>query len=111
LAVGELTRFQTASALPYSQLLDAIRLPASTFTRRKKAGRLSADESERLYRLAAAFRRAVELFGGNVAAARAWFTRPCRGLGGVTPLEMTKTEVGAREVGDLIGRLEHGVFT
>jgi putative toxin-antitoxin system antitoxin component (TIGR02293 family) len=111
LAVGELIRFQAASALPYSQLLDVVRLPASTFSRRKKTGRLTADESGRLYRVAAAFRRAVDLFGGNVAAARGWFTRPCRGLGWVTPLEMTRTDVGAREVEDLIGRLRHGVFT
>jgi putative toxin-antitoxin system antitoxin component (TIGR02293 family) len=111
LDVGELTAFQAASALPYSQLLDVIRLPASTLTRRKRTGRLTADESERLYRLAAVFRQAVDLFGGNITSAREWFTRPCRGLGWVAPLEMTRTEVGAREVEDLIGRLEHGVFT
>ncbi len=95
----------------------------------------AADESDRLYRLPAVFRRAVDLFGGNVAAAPGWFTRPCRGRDGATPLEMTRTGVGApgrgglcprdsatplemtrtgvgaREVENLIGRLEHGVFT
>ncbi len=71
----------------------------------------AADESDRLYRLPAVFRRAVDLFGGNVAAAHGWFTCPCRGLGGATPLEMTRTGVGAWEVENLIGRLEHGVFT
>jgi uncharacterized protein (DUF2384 family) len=32
-------------------------------------------------------------------------------LGDVAPLEMAATETGAREVENLIGRLEHGVFS
>jgi uncharacterized protein (DUF2384 family) len=32
-------------------------------------------------------------------------------LGGAIPLEIAKTEVGAREVEQIIGRLEQGVFT
>ena len=101
---------QSATALPLRQILDVIRLPASTFARRKKAGKLSPDESERMYRLAGVFESAVRLFEGDVPAAREWLTRPCRGLGGAVPIELTKTEVGARAVEDMIGRLEHGVF-
>ena len=33
------------------------------------------------------------------------------GLGDVSPLEYAKTEVGAREVENLLGRIEHGVFS
>jgi uncharacterized protein (DUF2384 family) len=36
---------------------------------------------------------------------------PQRALGGAVPLEIAKTEVGAREVEQIIGRLEQGVFT
>jgi putative toxin-antitoxin system antitoxin component (TIGR02293 family) len=104
------TDLQAATDLPLHQLLDVIRLPASTFARRKRAGKLSPDESERVYRLAGVFESAIRLFEGDVPAAREWLTRPCRGLGGATPIELTKTEVGARAVEDLIGRLEHGVF-
>ncbi len=32
-------------------------------------------------------------------------------LAGRKPIEFARTEVGAREVEDLIGRLEYGVFT
>lgn len=101
---------QAATALPLHQILDIIRLPASTFARRKRAGKLSPDESERVYRLASVFESVVRLFEGDVPAAREWLTRPCRGLGGAAPIELTKTEVGARAVEDMIGRLEHGVF-
>ena len=37
--------------------------------------------------------------------------KPTAGLGGASPADMTSTEVGAREVERLIGRLEHGVFS
>jgi uncharacterized protein (DUF2384 family) len=40
-----------------------------------------------------------------------WLRSPNRALGGESPLALSKTEVGAREVENLIGRLEHGVFT
>jgi len=40
-----------------------------------------------------------------------WFKSAQKGLGGKTPLEYADTEPGAREVEDLFGRLEHGVFS
>jgi uncharacterized protein (DUF2384 family) len=33
-----------------------------------------------------------------------------RALGGASPFEMARTEVGTREVEHLIARAEHGVF-
>jgi uncharacterized protein (DUF2384 family) len=38
-------------------------------------------------------------------------TTPCEELDDTSPLDFSRTEIGAREVEDLIGRLEHGVFT
>jgi putative toxin-antitoxin system antitoxin component (TIGR02293 family) len=43
--------------------------------------------------------------------ARAWLASPQVGLGGAIPLEMARTEEGAREVEDLLGRIEHGVYS
>jgi len=53
----------------------------------------------------------MDLFEGDVAAVHRWLTRPNRALGYVPPLSYAKTEVGAREVEDLIMRLEHGIFS
>ncbi|MBW1797126.1 MAG: DUF2384 domain-containing protein, partial [Deltaproteobacteria bacterium] len=36
---------------------------------------------------------------------------PARALGGKTPLEYADTEPGAQEVDELLGRIEHGVFS
>lgn len=80
--------------------------------RRKNAGCvLSAEESERVARLIRVFDAAVQLFGGNKNEAWTWLKNPVRGLGAVTPMSLIATESGALEVLDLIGRLEHGVFS
>ncbi|TYP65355.1 antitoxin Xre/MbcA/ParS toxin-binding domain-containing protein [Stutzerimonas stutzeri] len=53
---------------------------------------------------------AVELFDGDLAAARAWLERPAPALGGVAPITMLTAEPGFTATIDLIGRLKHGVF-
>jgi putative toxin-antitoxin system antitoxin component (TIGR02293 family) len=56
-----------------------------------------------------AYLRAVDVFG-DPQKARAWFEGPKPALGDKTPLESCETEEGARDVTDLLGRIEHGVF-
>lgn len=86
-------------------------IPPRTFYHRRKSQRLTPGESDRLLRAARMFGLAVDLFGGDQQAARQWLQTPKRALGGATPLGYAATEVGAREVEDLIGRAEHGVFS
>ena len=62
-------------------------------------------------RVSRVFGMTLALFEGDVEAARAWFATPAPALGDRTPLDVSTTEIGAREVENLIGRLEHGVFT
>ena len=71
---------------------------------------MQPDESDRLVRLARVFSRAIELYGGDSEGAQAWLMRPNRALGGASPFEMAKTEVGAGEVERLISQIEHGVI-
>jgi uncharacterized protein (DUF2384 family) len=40
-----------------------------------------------------------------------WLTSSQKTLGDQTPLEHARTEIGAREVEERVGRLEHGVFS
>jgi len=86
-------------------------IPERTLARRKAVGRFAPDESERLLRVSTVFEKAVELLEGDVAGAVTWLTSPRRALGYQTPLAYSRTELGAREVENLIGRLEHGVFS
>ncbi len=96
--------------LPEKALCGTLKIPVSTISRRKKKGRLSFSESERLYRIARLYDRAVEVFD-SPGMARKWFKEPAWALGDVPPLRYTGTEVGAQEVEDLLGRIEQGVFT
>lgn len=98
---------------PQQTLLRIARIAPSTLTRRRRSpeGRLSPDESDRIYRIAAAFSDAVDLFEGDSSAASGWFGEPAKALGGTAPIEHLDTEAGATQVHDLIGRLEHGVYS
>ncbi len=92
-----------------AELADLVQIPRRTLTRRKQAGRFTADESERILRFSKVLQAAVELFEGDAQAATRWLRSPNRALSGETPLAMTRTEIGAREVEELIGRLEYGI--
>jgi putative toxin-antitoxin system antitoxin component (TIGR02293 family) len=91
-------------------LSETVSISKRTLTRRKKDGRLSPTESERVLRLAKLFDKATQVFGNKESVAAGWFKKPARGLGGRTPLEMAQTEIGASEVQALLTRIEHGVF-
>ena len=105
-----LGKLQKALRLPLKNLAQALQIPMRTLSRRREEGVFSPTESERLLRLASLYDMAVDLFAGDAEAARRWLAAPRPALGGCSPLEFARTEIGAREVEDLMGRLEHGVF-
>jgi putative toxin-antitoxin system antitoxin component (TIGR02293 family) len=105
------TRLQKAIEITANQLAELISITSRTLTRRKNKGRLRPDESERLLRVSRIFDLSLDLFEDDKKAAHSWLFSSNEALRGKTPLELSKTEVGAREVENLIHRLEHGVFT
>ena len=109
-AYAALVYFHKRSGLAMGTIADLMQLPQRTLMRRKAGGRLRPDESERLLRIAGVFDAAVELFEGDADAARRWLTTPSKELDNNPPIEFARTEIGAREVEDLIGRLGYGVF-
>jgi putative toxin-antitoxin system antitoxin component (TIGR02293 family) len=111
LPYATVTTLQTALGLTLAELADLVMIQLRTLTRRRDAGRLEADESDRVLRAARIFARASGLFAGDEEKARTWLRTGNRALGGETPLAFARTEVGAREVEAVIGRLEHGVVT
>lgn len=92
------------------ELGEIVQVAPRTLTRRKVAGRFRPDESDRLLRASRVYGKALDLFEGDRPTARTWLSTPKQALSGKMPLELAVTEVGAREVENLIGRLEHGVF-
>jgi putative toxin-antitoxin system antitoxin component (TIGR02293 family) len=106
-----LLALESRSGLTLPRLGTVIGIPERTLARRKASGKLTTDESERLLRIAGIFEDAVNLFEGDVPAAVTWLTTPRKALGDRPPLSYARTEPGAREVENLIGRLEHGIFS
>ena len=104
-----LERLQHNIDLSTIQLAELLRIPPRTLARRKSEGRLQPAESDRLLRLSRIFVQALQLFEGDPRSARAWLFNPQPALAGHTPIDLAKTELGAREVEHVIGRLEHGI--
>lgn len=84
---------------------------SKTLQRQAKAGqeRLTSAQGDRLYRLARIAAFAEEVFE-NEDRARHWLREAQRGLSNRVPLDLLQTEAGAREVEDLLGRIEYGVL-
>jgi len=110
LPVGELNDLQATLAVPMEKLVPMLGISKATLHRRKAAGRLDQAESDRVLRFARLMGRAVQVLESEENARR-WLTSPQFGLGGAVPLEYAETEVGAREVEDLLGRIEFGVYS
>ena len=110
LRFSELETLQNSIDLPFEQLAAKLSISRSTLQRRKAAGRLSPDESDKVMRLSRLLEHATNVFG-DIERARAWLKFPQRGLGGAIPLDYAETEVGAREVDDLLGRIKYSVYT
>jgi putative toxin-antitoxin system antitoxin component (TIGR02293 family) len=106
----ELEALQGHIDVPLEQLAGKLAISRSTLQRRKLAGRLSPDESDKVMRFTRLLRQATDLFG-DVEKARAWLKHPQYGLGGAVPLDYAETEVGAREVENLLGRIDYGVYS
>ncbi len=92
------------------EMCEALDLSPRTFSRRKITRRLRPEESDRLYRMARIAARAAEVLGDTEKAAR-WLRRPNRALGGEPPLSLVRTDLGSRQVEQLLGRIEHGIVS
>ena len=80
-------------------------IPPATF---KRCNRLSIDESERTERLARIVALAEALWDSE-SETRAFLNRPHPLLDGHAPLQVARTELGARRVERLLHDVEHGL--
>ena len=106
---------QLKAGLPFAALEELqagldLGISKATLHRRKSAGRLDAAESDRVVRFARLLGKAASVME-SLEEGRRWLTSPQVGLGGAVPLEYAETEVGAREVENLLGRIEYGVYS
>jgi len=110
LPMVEFEALQELLGLGAEELAGHLAISRSTLIRRRKSRRLETQESDRLLRYARLFARAESTLG-EAEAARQWLKNPARALSYESPLHFAETEAGAREVENLLGRIEHGVFS
>lgn len=100
-------RLMQASGLTLKELAGALDLSPRSLQRRRRSGKLARYESDRLYRLARLVAIATEYLG-DAERARRWLKHPNRALGGLSPVAALDTEVGARQVENILGRIAFG---
>jgi putative toxin-antitoxin system antitoxin component (TIGR02293 family) len=106
---SELETLRDLLDLPMDRLAAHLSISRATLHRRKTAGRLDSGESDRVLRFARLLGLALTTME-SLEAARGWLATPQIGLGGAAPLVFAETEVGAREVEDLLTRIEFSVY-
>jgi putative toxin-antitoxin system antitoxin component (TIGR02293 family) len=80
-------------------------VPEATFKRRTRLSPAESERTERLARIIAA----AEHAWNDQEDAKEWLTKPHPELGNRTPLDSAMTELGARQVEELLDRLFYGI--
>jgi putative toxin-antitoxin system antitoxin component (TIGR02293 family) len=96
-----------SSGLTLQEVASSLDLSTRSLQRRKHQGRLARYESDRLYRLARLLALA-DYFIGDREKTIGWMKRPNLVLGGIPPLKLLDTELGARQVENILGRIGYG---
>lgn len=104
-ALARVAAYLTPDARQAAALRNQV-IPLATYKRR--TGVLKPDESERVERLARVMALAEDALG-SAHQARAFLASEHPELGGDRPVDAARTELGARQVEELLWRLEHGL--
>jgi len=103
-AMVQLKRFSGLSDQDLSHVI-----PRRTLTHLKKAGRLSAEQSDRFARLAGVAAHAQRVFGSPEGALE-WLRAPNPALDHEVPLSLLRTATGATLLESVLTRIEYGVY-
>lgn len=88
----------------------AIKQSSVSPTRKVVAGSASPSRDKKNLRVDEIMKRAAEVFE-NREIAQAWMRSPKKSLNNATPLALCESEKGAVIVRDMLGRIEHGVYS
>jgi putative toxin-antitoxin system antitoxin component (TIGR02293 family) len=94
--------------VPIKTLADWLDTSTKTLWRRR-AGLLSRTETDLAVRYGRVFEQAKSAFGTEDAA-REWLTSAQASLNGAVPVELLRTELGAREVERIIELIDYGEY-
>lgn len=101
------------STIPFNQgeWSDLLHLSERTFQRYKKENKkFESIYTEKILEIILLFRRGRDVFG-STAAFYGWLTTPNTALGDAKPYSIIDNTFGIQVVTDLLGKIEHGVFS
>jgi len=94
-----------------SAVAKVVGISGRTLSRRLASrSRLSAEESDRMVRLARVLALANDTLGDRTKASR-WLQTPNRALQGSTPFELLDTDAGVQSVETILGRIAYGIYS
>lgn len=101
-----------SSALNISMKEMAKLLPVTerTLQRRDANSLLNSATSQQAILIGQLITRGTDVFG-SIEAIQQWVRQPNKAIGNYTPLEIMDTTIGIQLVMDVLGRLEHGVYS
>ena len=111
LPAKEFSQIQKRLHVSQKSLAETIHITQRTLSRKLKANtKFNTVDSDQLVRVRRLFDLAVTTLSSNQEAQN-WFSKPNIALGGVSPLKFSDTEVGGREVENVLLRIRYGVFS
>lgn len=102
-----------SEGMPLAALSTALGVSQRTLHRKKNADQpvqLTSIQSDRAFKYAEVVAKAALLLGSREDAIR-WLSTEAIGLNRQRPVDLLETSAGTEMVMDLLGRLEHGVYT
>ncbi|WP_375436137.1 antitoxin Xre/MbcA/ParS toxin-binding domain-containing protein [uncultured Hymenobacter sp.] len=107
-ALRALQRHLRFSNKEISAVLD---ISESTLARREQSQRpLTRDESEKAIKLSGVLLKGLEVFEDETDFNH-WLSTPNAALGGVRPKELLNSAIGRDQVHDVLGRIQHGIYS
>lgn len=108
LPLGTFDSVARVLSLSSDQLAEKLGIsPRTLRDQRKKSGRLSKENTEKLVRIARVQVLAKRILASDEAVAR-WLTTPAPALDGAAPLDLLDTETGARDVEAVLNGIAYG---
>jgi putative toxin-antitoxin system antitoxin component (TIGR02293 family) len=106
----QIRRLGEALCLPNTVLASLLAINVRTIQRQPEGKPFDRQVSDRAIKLAKVAVRGIEVFG-DAAEFCAWLRAPSMVLGERTPLSLLESIVGIDLVDDVLGRIEHGVYS